>query len=44
MSGETSLMTLSGEMQKSPVGEEEEEIAPPEDIKEEPKEPKVGNL
>ena len=42
MSGEASLMTISGEInQKSPGGEEEEEIAPPEDIKDEPKEVKV---
>jgi len=36
-------MTISGEInQKSPGGDEEEEIAPPEDIKDEPKEVKIA--
>jgi len=45
MSGEASLMTISGEInQKSPGGDEEEEIAPPEDIKDEPKEVKTTDV
>jgi len=44
MTGEASFVTLSGESkEKSPIGEEEEEIAPPADIKDEKKDEKQEN-
>ena len=44
MTGEASFVTLSGESkEKSPIGEEEEEIAPPADIKDEKNDSKQEN-